>query len=60
MSGNGDEHWMALEGGSNGSGGLGSYASRFVGIGASMPAQRLGSDELMASTKYRPASIWSG
>jgi len=49
MSDNGGEHWMALEGGSGGSG---SYASRFVGIGASIPAQRLGSSELMASTKY--------
>jgi 3-oxoacyl-[acyl-carrier-protein] synthase-3 len=52
MSDNGGEHWMALEGGSNGSGGSGSYASRFVGIGASIPEQRLGSTELMASTKY--------
>jgi 3-oxoacyl-[acyl-carrier-protein] synthase III len=52
MSGNGGDHWMALEGGSNGSGGSGGYTSRFVGIGASIPAQRLGSAELMASTKH--------
>ena len=44
---------MALEGGADGSGGGASYASRFVGIGASVPERRLSSDELMASTKYR-------
>jgi len=49
----GGEHWMALEGGADGSGGGASYASRFIGIGASVPERRLGSAELMASTKYR-------
>jgi 3-oxoacyl-[acyl-carrier-protein] synthase-3 len=49
----GAEHWMALEGGRNGSAGAGSFTSRFIGIGASLPQQRLTSDELMASTKHR-------
>jgi 3-oxoacyl-[acyl-carrier-protein] synthase III len=53
MSSNGGEHWMALEGGADGSGGNGSYTSRFVGIGASLPERRQGSEELMASTRHR-------
>jgi 3-oxoacyl-[acyl-carrier-protein] synthase-3 len=48
----GGEHWMALEGGGDGATG-GGYASRFVGIGASIPERRQTSDELMASTKHR-------
>ena len=51
-SGNGDEHWMALEGGAAGSPGAGSYTSRFAAIGASIPERRLSTDELMASTKH--------
>ena len=50
---NNGEHWMALEGGADGSPGGGSYTSRFAGIGASVPERRLTSDELMASTKHR-------
>jgi len=50
---NGSEHWMALEGGVDGSAGAGAYTSRFVGIGASVPEQRVTSDELMASTTHR-------
>ncbi|MDQ2894174.1 MAG: 3-oxoacyl-ACP synthase [Actinomycetota bacterium] len=49
---NGGDHWMALEGGADGSGDDGSCASRFAGIGASLPERRLSSDELMASTEY--------
>ena len=52
-SGNGGEHWMALEGGADGSPSSGPYTSRFVGIGASIPERRLSSDELMASTAHR-------
>ena len=52
-SADGREHWMALEGGTDGSLGRVPYTSRFVGIGASIPERRLSSDELMASTKYR-------
>ena len=37
----GGEHWMALEGGADGSPDGGSYTSRFVGIGASVPERRL-------------------
>jgi len=50
---NGGEHWMALEGGADSrpSGGL--YTSRFAAIGASVPEDRLSTDELMASTKHR-------
>jgi 3-oxoacyl-[acyl-carrier-protein] synthase-3 len=47
------EHWMALEGGVDGSGGGGPYTSRFVGIGTSVPERRMSSEELMASTKHR-------
>src|ERR1700681_4693144 len=50
---NGREHWMALEGGADGSSSGGSYTSRFVGVGASVPERRLSSDELMASTQHR-------
>jgi 3-oxoacyl-[acyl-carrier-protein] synthase-3 len=50
---NGGQHWMALEGGVDGSRGGGPYTSRFVGIGASIPERRLSSEELMASTKHR-------
>jgi 3-oxoacyl-[acyl-carrier-protein] synthase-3 len=46
------KHWMALEGG-DGPPNRGMYTSRFVGIGACVPEQRLSSDELMASTKHR-------
>lgn len=53
MSVGGGEHWMALEGGTDGSPGAGSYTSRFAAIGASVPQRRLSTDELMASTKYR-------
>ena len=52
-SGNGAEHWMALEGGADSPPGGGPYTSRFVGIGASVPEQRLTSAELMASTAHR-------
>ncbi|HZL07518.1 MAG TPA: 3-oxoacyl-ACP synthase, partial [Coriobacteriia bacterium] len=51
---NGGEHWMALEGGADGSpNGGASYTSRLVGVGASVPERRLTSDELMASTEHR-------
>jgi 3-oxoacyl-[acyl-carrier-protein] synthase-3 len=50
---NGGEHWMAFEGGADGSPSGGPYTSRFVGIGASVPERRLSSDELMASTAHR-------
>ena len=50
---NGGEHWMALEGGADGSPDGGPYTSRFVAIGASVPERRLSSDELMASTEHR-------
>jgi 3-oxoacyl-[acyl-carrier-protein] synthase-3 len=53
MSVGGGEHWMALEGGTDGSPGAGSYTSRFAAIGASVPQRRLSTDELMASTKHR-------
>ena len=53
VSVNGGEHWMALEGGADGSPPGGLYTSRFVGIGASLPERRLGTDELMASTTHR-------
>ena len=52
---NDGEHWMSLEGGADSPPGGGSYTSRFVGIGASVPERRLSSDELMASTKHRTA-----
>ena len=50
---NNGEHWMALEGGADGSPGGGPYTSRFAAIGASVPERRLSTDELMASTKHR-------
>ncbi len=50
---NGGEHWMALEGGVDGPPSGGSYTSRFAAIGASVPEQRVSTDELMASTKHR-------
>ena len=50
MSVGGGEHWMALEGGADGSPGEGRL-SRFAAIGASIPQRRLSTDELMASTK---------
>ena len=53
VSVNSGEHWMALEGGADGSPPGGLYTSRFVGIGASLPERRLGSEELMASTAHR-------
>jgi 3-oxoacyl-[acyl-carrier-protein] synthase III len=46
-------HWMAIEGGTDGSPRGESHTSRFAGIGACIPEHRLGSDELMASTKHR-------
>ena len=49
---NGSRHWMALEGGVDGSHRGGSYTSRFVGIGASIPERRLTTAELMASTDH--------
>ena len=45
--------WMALAGGIDGSPRGAAYASRFAGIGACIPAGRLTTDELMASTKYK-------
>lgn len=51
MSVGGGEHWMALEGGADGS--PGAYTSRLAAIGASIPQRRLSTDELMASTKYQ-------
>jgi 3-oxoacyl-[acyl-carrier-protein] synthase-3 len=50
--GNGGKHWMAFEGGADRPPGDGPYTSRFVGIGASIPEQRLSSAELMASTEH--------
>ena len=52
-SGNGGEHWMALEGGADAPPGGGLYTSRFGAIGALVPERRVSSDELMASTKHR-------
>jgi 3-oxoacyl-[acyl-carrier-protein] synthase III len=46
-------HWMALEGGIDGSPPGAAYTSRFAGIGACIPAGRLTTEELMASTKYK-------
>jgi len=46
-------HWMALEGGTGSSPPGAAYTSRFAGIGACLPAGRLTTDELMASTKYQ-------
>ena len=46
-------HWMALAGGIDGSPRGAAYTSRFAGIGACIPAGRLTTDELMASTKYK-------
>ena len=57
---NGGEHWMALEGGADGSPGGGSYTSRFVGIGASVPERRLSTADLMAAQSTAPALISSG
>jgi len=45
--------WMTLAGGTGGSPPGAAYASRFAGIGACIPAGRLTTDELMASTKYQ-------
>jgi 3-oxoacyl-[acyl-carrier-protein] synthase-3 len=53
MSVGGGKHWMALEGGADGSPGAGSYTSRFAAIGASLPQRRLSTDEVMASTTHR-------
>jgi len=49
----GGEHWMALEGGADGSADGGSYTSRFAAVGALVPERRVSSDELMGSTKHR-------
>jgi hypothetical protein len=46
-------HWMALEGGTGGSQPGATYTSRFADIGACIPAGRLTTDELMASTKHK-------
>ena len=46
-------HWMALAGGTGGSPLGTAYTSRFAGIGACLPAGRLTTDELMASTKHQ-------
>jgi len=46
-------HWMALTGGADGSPLGTAYTSRFAGIGACIPAGRLTTDELMASTKHQ-------
>jgi 3-oxoacyl-[acyl-carrier-protein] synthase III len=51
-SGDAGEHWMALEGGADGSRRGESYCSRFAGIGMCIPERRLTTDELMASTKH--------
>jgi len=51
-SGNGAKHWMSLEGGANGTSQGRSHTSRFAGIGASIPARRQTSEELMATTKH--------
>jgi 3-oxoacyl-[acyl-carrier-protein] synthase-3 len=51
-SGSGGEHWLALEGGREGSRRGAAYRSRFAAIGACIPAPRLTTDELMASTRY--------
>jgi hypothetical protein len=45
-------HWMALEGGREGSPPGRGYRSRFTAIGACIPAPLLTTDELMASTRY--------
>jgi 3-oxoacyl-[acyl-carrier-protein] synthase III len=50
--GNGGKHWMTFEGGADRPPSDGPYTSRFVGIGASIPEQRLTSAELMASTEH--------
>ncbi len=50
---NGDEHWMSLEGGNASPLSRQPYTSRFAAIGASIPKQRMTSDELMAGTKHR-------
>jgi 3-oxoacyl-[acyl-carrier-protein] synthase-3 len=52
-SGNHGAHWMALEGGADGPVNGGLYTSRFAAVGASVPEDRLSSDELMASTRHR-------
>jgi 3-oxoacyl-[acyl-carrier-protein] synthase-3 len=49
---NGGRRWMAMEGDSNGRRGQ-PYTSRFAAIGASVPEQRVSSEELMASTRHR-------
>jgi 3-oxoacyl-[acyl-carrier-protein] synthase-3 len=55
LTGPGGEHWLALEGGREGSPGVRAHRSRFAAIGACIPAPRLTSDELMASTRYETA-----
>ena len=47
-----DEHWMALHGGAGGSLPRTPFRSRFGAIGAYVPAARLTTDALMASTRY--------
>ena len=46
------EHWMALEGGRDGSPGGRAWPSRFAAIGAYLPSPRLTTDQLMATTRY--------
>jgi len=48
----GVEHWMALEGGRDGSPGGRAWPSRFAAIGAYIPEPRLTTDQLMATTRY--------
>jgi 3-oxoacyl-[acyl-carrier-protein] synthase III len=46
------EHWMAVEGGREGPPRRETHRSRFAGIGASIPAPVLTTDELMARTRH--------
>jgi 3-oxoacyl-[acyl-carrier-protein] synthase III len=49
----GSRHWMALEGDPMGTHGGQPYTSRFAAIGASVPEERVSSEQLMASTRHR-------
>ena len=51
-TGSGGDHWLALEGGREPSRRGVAHRSRFAAIGACVPAPRLSTDELMASTRY--------
>ena len=48
----GGDKWLALEGGREASGRREPHRSRFAAIGACIPAPRLTTDELMATTRY--------